>query len=58
MEDYRAYLIGPDGLIVSRIDLLCEDENTAVEQARQIAHDCAVELRKGDRKIAEFPAHQ
>jgi hypothetical protein len=24
MEDYRAYLIGPDGL--SRIDLLCEDE--------------------------------
>jgi hypothetical protein len=57
MEDDRAYLIRPDGLIVSRIDLLCEDENTAVEQARQLAHDCAVELWTCDRKIAEFPAH-
>ena len=58
MEEYKAYLIGPNGLIVSRIDLMCEDENTAVEQALQLAGDCAVELWHGDRKIAEFPAHQ
>jgi hypothetical protein len=59
MEEYKAYLIGPNGLIVSRIDLMCEDENTAVvEQALQLAGDCAVELWYGDRKITEFPAHQ
>jgi hypothetical protein len=58
MEEYRAYLLGPDGRIASRIDLICEDENAARERARQLAHDCAVELWCGDRKIAEYPARQ
>jgi hypothetical protein len=57
-EYYRAYLVGPDGRIASRIDLICEDENAAREKARQLADDCAVELWSGDRKIAEYPARQ
>lgn len=55
MEEYRAYLLGPDGRIVSRIDLLCSDEDTAKERAEQLAQDCAVELWQGDRKIATYP---
>jgi hypothetical protein len=58
MEEYRAYLIGPDGLIVSRIDVLCEDEKTAIGRARELADNCVVELWKGDRKIGEYPARQ
>jgi hypothetical protein len=58
MEEYRAYLIGPDGLIVSRIDVLCEDEKTAIERARELADNCVVELWKGDRKVGEYPARQ
>jgi hypothetical protein len=58
MEEYSAYLVGPDGRIASRIDLICEDENSAREKARQLADGCAVELWFGDRKIAEYPAPQ
>jgi hypothetical protein len=58
MEEYRAYLLGPDGLIVRRIDLFCESENIAVERARQLAHEGAVELWKGDRKIGDYPSKQ
>jgi hypothetical protein len=58
MGEYRAYLVGPDGRIASRIDLICEDENAAREKARQLADDWAVELWFGDRKIAEYPARQ
>jgi len=58
MEEYRAYLIGPDGLIVSRIDLRCEDNNTAMERARQLTREYAVELWKGDRKIGDYSSRQ
>ena len=58
MEAYKVYLLGPDGLIESRIDLRCEDLNAAMERARQLAHGCAAELWKGDRKIGEYPARQ
>lgn len=37
MEAYKVYLLGPDGLIESRIDLRCEDLNAAIERARQLA---------------------
>lgn len=54
MEDYKAYLLGPDGHIAGRVDLVCEDEPTAKERAQQLALDCIVELYRGLRKIAEF----
>ncbi|MGY3622374.1 hypothetical protein ACVJGD_008570 [Bradyrhizobium sp. USDA 10063] len=58
MEEYRAYLMGPDGYIVSRIDLVCADEDTAKERAQQLAHDCTAELWQGERKIATYPPLQ
>lgn len=29
MQDYRAYLLGPDGRIKNRIDLVCENDEAA-----------------------------
>jgi len=54
MEEYKAYLLGPDGHIERRIDLICENEKAARERAQKLAHGCAVELWQGARKIAEF----
>jgi hypothetical protein len=56
MEEYRAYLLGPDGQITSRINIICVDEKTARERAQQLALDCAVELWQGDRMIAKYRA--
>ncbi len=36
MQEYRAYLIGPDGHITGRVDLICETETTAKQQAKQL----------------------
>lgn len=55
MEEYKAYLLGPDGRIFGRIDLLCANEDTAIERARQLARECPVELWKGNQKIGEYP---
>ena len=54
MEDYKAYLIGSDGRIAGRVDLLCENDCVAKERAQQLALDCPVELWRGQRKIAEY----
>jgi len=56
MEDYRVYLLGPDGHVVQRVDIVCSDEDTAKERAQQLAQDNAIELWQGDRKIAVYQA--
>ncbi|MBB4428408.1 hypothetical protein GGD66_006995 [Bradyrhizobium sp. CIR48] len=56
MEEYAAYMLGPDGQIVHRVNIVCADEDTAKKRAHQLAKDCAVELWQGARKIAEYPA--
>jgi hypothetical protein len=58
MQEYRACLIGPDGHVTHRIDLICADENAAKERAKQLAHGHNVELWQLDRKIATFPHKQ
>ena len=30
MADYRAYIMGPDGHVQNRVDLLCDDETEAI----------------------------
>jgi len=36
MQEYRAYLMGPDGHVTHRIDLICADENAAKERAKHM----------------------
>jgi hypothetical protein len=54
VQEYSAYIIGHDGHITQRIDLLCADEADAHEQAKQLVNGQAVELWHLDRLIATF----
>ena len=54
MQQYRAYFIGPDDLILDRVDLVCVDENDARKQAKKLADAYAVELWHSDRMIERF----
>jgi hypothetical protein len=54
MLEFRAYLLDKEGHISGRVDLLCEDENTARERAEQLVDGCTVELWQGNRKIDRF----
>jgi hypothetical protein len=54
MQDYCAYIVGPDGHIVTRIDLTCADEDDAKECVVRLVDGQNVELWQGDRRIAEF----
>jgi hypothetical protein len=54
MHAYRAYLIGPDGHIVGRIELQCDDDEAAKRRAEQLVDGHNVELWDGATKIAEF----
>jgi hypothetical protein len=56
--DYRAYLIGPDGHIQSRVDLVCEHEEVAKERAKQLVDGHDVELWQLDWKIATCTRNQ
>jgi hypothetical protein len=54
MQEYCAYVIGPDGHIVNRIDLLCESEEQAQQCAVRLVVGQNVELWQRDRRIARF----
>jgi hypothetical protein len=53
-QEYRAYIMGLDGYIELRIDLMCGVETEAKKRARSLADGYDVELWCQDRKIAEF----
>jgi hypothetical protein len=58
MEEYRAYVIGPDDNIINRIDLRCPDEMEARRLAKVAVDGHAVELWQADRLIERFePEH-
>jgi hypothetical protein len=44
MEDYRAYVIGPDGHVRDRVDFWCRDDDAAKERAKQLVAGYDVEL--------------
>lgn len=56
--EYRAYTIGRDDRIMTRVDLFCDDDDTAKEHAKQLVDGHAVELWRGDRLLARFEPPQ
>ncbi|MDA9497309.1 hypothetical protein [Bradyrhizobium sp. CCBAU 11357] len=54
MEEFMAYLFGPDGNIVQRVRLICADEEAARQRAEQLAETHTVELWQLARKIATY----
>jgi hypothetical protein len=57
MSEYRAYLIGRNGQIVDRVDILCDDDAAAGARAQLLVDIHTVELWQGARLVATFPAH-
>ena len=51
---YRAYLIGRDGHIIQRVDIECDDEETAKVRAKSLVDGHDVELWDGAQLLAEF----
>jgi hypothetical protein len=54
MAEYRAYIIGADGSFVRAIELVCPDDDSARECARQLVDGYDVELWQGDRHVAKY----
>jgi hypothetical protein len=54
MAEYRAYIIGADGGFVRAIELVCPDDHTAKEYAKQLVDGHDVELWQGYRPIEIF----
>ena len=54
MREYQAYVLGEDGHIEQRIDLVCADDDAARGQAAALVDCHAIELWQLDRKIATF----
>jgi hypothetical protein len=54
VNEYQAYIMGADGHILNRIDLVCVDDDEAKERAKQLVDGHDVELWQFGRKIAEF----
>ena len=58
MLGFRAYIIGPDGHVIDRVDILCESEEEAKQRARRLVDGHAVELWDEARKVARYdPEH-
>ena len=54
MPEYRACLIGEDGCVLRSVQLVCPDDKTAKEYARQLVDGLAIELWQGDRRVGKF----
>jgi hypothetical protein len=54
MAEYRAYIIGTDGRFLRAIELICPDDGTAKEYAKQLVDGHDIELWQGDHKIETF----
>jgi len=54
MQDYRAFIMGPDGHVQNRVDLRCADDAEAIKVAKQLVDGYDVELWQLDRKIETF----
>ena len=54
MSEYRAYILGPDGHVINRVDVICTDEIEARRLAKQVVDGHAVELWQSDQFIERF----
>jgi hypothetical protein len=54
MPGYYVYIMGEDGHVKGRRSIMCKDDETAKEQARQFVDGHAIELWQEARRIATF----
>ena len=58
MPEYRAYLIGDDGHFIGCEHFTCADDSEALEKAKRLSDQWAVELWSGDRFVARLSKPQ
>ena len=58
MNAYSAYVIGSDGHLRHRIDIVCENDDAAKEQAEALVDGNDLELWQQNRKICTFKAEE
>jgi hypothetical protein len=54
VRNYSISILGRSSRLVREIEVICADEGTAIELARQWVDDCDVELWRLDRIIGRF----
>jgi hypothetical protein len=54
MDGYYAYVIGPDGHVINRVNLAFEKQEEAEERAKALVDGHDVELWQRDRKLRTF----
>jgi hypothetical protein len=54
MPEYLACLMTENGGVLRSVRLVCPDDDTAREYARQLADGHAIELWQGERQIEKF----
>lgn len=54
MEGYRVYILGADGHVENRVDLMCENEAEAIRLAKQLVDGHDVELWQLGRRVETF----
>ena len=56
MQDYHAYVLGPDGHIIQRYDFFSLDDEAAKTHAKRYVDGYDIELWQRDRKVAFLSA--
>ena len=54
MKGYYAFVIGEDGHITNRVEIMCEEDEEAKRCAEQMVDGHAIELWQETRKVATF----
>jgi len=54
MADYRVYIIGDDGHFREAFPLVCENDDIAIEQAKQLVNGHDLELWQLGRKVVSI----
>jgi hypothetical protein len=54
MQDYRAFVVGPDGHVLQHHEFWCANDEEAKQHARQFVDGKDVELWHRDQRIAIF----
>ena len=54
MLEYRVYLLGRDGQIMHRVDLVSGDDEAAKERVKQMVDGQGIELWHEGRRVATF----
>lgn len=58
LSGYRAFVIGPDGHVMDRFDLMCPSDEEAKKRAKELVDGHTVELWEGSRVIERFEPQQ